>query len=137
MDIDRGRRRGDGAVDFFCAVCGRVAGTLRMAAAGEEVATGPLATTMQFEGATVRTSGFMYVITVVVGAESAERLWQVLSQDAPPTADVKDPDWELVPFFCKGCQRTYCRRHWDLSFNTITEYTHGTCPRGHRQLVDD
>ena len=48
-----------------------------------------------------------------------------------------------VPFYCPTCQRSYCYAHWqmekqwDENFPGWYDCTYGTCPRGHRRLIDD
>ena len=48
-----------------------------------------------------------------------------------------------APFYCPTCQRVYCREHWliipefDEDFPGWYDCAYGTCPQGHRRLIDD
>lgn len=54
-----------------------------------------------------------------------------------------NPLW--APFYCPECDRVYCRDHWrvELSFEDEPglpgwyDCAHGSCPAGHRRLIDD
>lgn len=47
---------------------------------------------------------------------------------------------ELVPFWCPGCDASYCGRHWitwDLFHDGFFDEKRGRCPAGHeRRLLD-
>ncbi len=50
---------------------------------------------------------------------------------------------EYAPFYCKDCIGVYCYKHmqfeeiWDEDYMTGgPDYWKGTCPQGHKQLVD-
>jgi hypothetical protein len=47
---------------------------------------------------------------------------------------------EWAPFYCPGCDACYCRDHWhaEMEFDEgFYDCTWGTCPRGHRRMIDD
>jgi hypothetical protein len=50
---------------------------------------------------------------------------------------------EWASFYCPTCHQAFCRAHWhfDVRYNDdFPEWydcTYGTCPVGHRRLVDD
>ena len=42
--------------------------------------------------------------------------------------------------YCPRCDKAYCRFHYDLSEEWdqgFYDCTYGTCPEGHRRIVDD
>ena len=45
---------------------------------------------------------------------------------------------EYAPFWCRTCQRSYCRDHWALEavFDPYFDYYRGSCPAGHRTMID-
>jgi hypothetical protein len=51
----------------------------------------------------------------------------------------RDP--EYVGFWCRRCEAAYCRVHWrdqEMRFDDgFFDDIRGTCPRGHRQTLDD
>jgi hypothetical protein len=56
-------------------------------------------------------------------------------------------EWEhdSASFYCPTCDATYCQTHWQIE--TVFEddpdmpgwydCTYGTCPQGHRRMIDD
>lgn len=55
-------------------------------------------------------------------------------------ATARDVNAEYVPFWCGRCRRVYCRSHWtiDVVFDEgFYDATYGTCPKRHRQKLDD
>ena len=45
-----------------------------------------------------------------------------------------------VDAYCPNCDRAYCKDHWDLEEEWdegFYDCTYGTCPEGHRRLLDD
>ena len=48
---------------------------------------------------------------------------------------------EYVHFWCPKCAATYCREHWYPIDPTMDEgfydATYGTCPKGHKVMLDD
>jgi hypothetical protein len=133
---DRAVRDDDGATAFLCAICGEVAGRLRVFGGGETVNAGPVVGPMRFKAPAANLSGFIGVITVVISRSTYAQLRRILSQERPLTLDVVRLARDLVPFFCRQCLRTYCRSHWDL-WEISTSTIIGYCPHRHRQLVDD
>ena len=50
----------------------------------------------------------------------------------------RDP--EFTPFWCPQCSCSYCDRHWarEVAFDDgFYDCTYGTCPAGHRRMLDD
>jgi hypothetical protein len=47
---------------------------------------------------------------------------------------------EFAPFWCAQCERVLCQAHWTTAVtfdDGFYDATYGTCPAGHRQLLDD
>jgi hypothetical protein len=40
------------------------------------------------------------------------RVEQVLTADQPDPAELHKIDWELAAYWCRDCQRCYCRDDW-------------------------
>jgi hypothetical protein len=73
-------------------------------------------------------------------AATYELVRGILSGRDPDPAALRRIDWELAPFYCPECGRNYCRADWDtvaLFDEGFYECTMGTCPGGHRHMVDD
>jgi hypothetical protein len=55
--------------------------------------------------------------------------------------DIRANDSDFVAFYCDECRQVYCDNCWRLGTPVFDEgfydYTLGTCPRGHEQIVDD
>lgn len=47
---------------------------------------------------------------------------------------------EYAPFWCRTCRRSYCRDHWrlDAEFDPPGQFDYytGSCPAGHRTMID-
>jgi hypothetical protein len=56
-------------------------------------------------------------------------------------AAARGRDADFVAFHCWECGKVYCERCWTLGAPVFDEgfydYTLGTCPEGHEQVVDD
>jgi len=134
-----GERTAGGGAQFTCAICGQLAGVIRLAPAGTPVDMGePMGTdTRQQDGASIRWLG---VVWKEIGPDAWARASQVLATTHPDPGALHAIDWELAPFWCRQCQQCYCRDHWlpivilDEGFYDCTE---GLCPAGHRQMLDD
>ena len=49
-------------------------------------------------------------------------------------------DFELAPFYCPACDRSYCGEHWsatDVFEDGVHDSIRGTCPEGHERLLED
>ena len=48
--------------------------------------------------------------------------------------------FDLTPFWCPACAASYCHRHWvteEVMDEGFYDCTYGTCPEGHRTMLDD
>lgn len=113
------------AAEFSCALCGVVAGRVA-------VVPSPLAPRNRL------------VLSVFAS------MWQEMSEDGYARAaaalhahDVRAlyaGDGEWAPFYCPACDRCYCRDHWAMAMEFdegFYDCTYGTCPEGHRRMIDD
>ena len=103
-----------GQAKHLCAVCGKAAGTLACAD-GE-----------------LRRVSFTSVLTqretpaVRAALGSARALYEL--------------DFELAPFYCPVCDRSYCGEHWsatDVFEDGVHDSIRGTCPEGHERMLED
>lgn len=82
---------------------------------------------------------FMGTLTKFGSAEALVALFEAIDQGDFATAASLDGDF--VAFHCGACEQVYCDRCWQLSppvfDDGFYDYTLGTCPRGHEQVVDD
>jgi hypothetical protein len=109
---------------FPCGLCEKPAATIRLAADGEIVI-----------------DGLVCRMTMNVAPERQPRVRAILE-----TLDVRglyalNDEW--ASFYCPSCGRSYCADHWQLDvrydddFSGWYDCTYGTCPMGHRRMVDD
>jgi hypothetical protein len=64
----------------------------------------------------------------------------ILDGEQPDPAELRRIDRALAPFYCLECEQTYCRADWNayvLFDEGFYDYTMGTCPAGHRHMLDD
>jgi len=65
---------------------------------------------------------------------------EVLARPDPDPGALRAIHWELAPFWCRHCQRSYCQDHWTTTVimdDGFYDSTDGICPAGHRQMLDD
>jgi hypothetical protein len=109
---------------FTCHLCGAVAATVTVTGEG-----------------TMQQAGFLGVMTQGIDPaayrEIAKALW------AGDAAHLHRLHVLWAPFYCPDCRKVYCRDHWrifppfDSDFPGWYDCAYGTCPEGHRHLVDD
>ena len=125
----------DAETSLACASCGAEAVRLRLFRAGglrEGVRVG--------EGAAgvLVASGFVGVVEMVVGAGAFAALREFLGRGDARRLHGLDPKY--APCFCRGCGKNYCAAHWRAEVvedEGFYDCTYGTCPAGHRQMIDD
>jgi hypothetical protein len=86
-------------------------------------------------------AGFGGLGWTALGPESFAALLRALAAATPPSAEaLRAISPLLAPFFCEPCGASYCYAHWspeDVMDEGFYDCTRGTCPNGHRQLIDD
>lgn len=117
-----------------------MAGVVRAVPAGIEVDMGPLVgrRTCDSDGIVVDYFGG----TAWLAADSAlfEQARNVLAGEVPDPAAIKRIKWDMAPFYCPDCEANYCYADWhpvvilDEGFYDKTE---GTCPVGHKHVIED
>lgn len=53
---------------------------------------------------------------------------------------LEDERYDGLDFYCPECDQLFCEDHWDLEpyFDEgFYDFTEGTCPKGHKRIVDD
>lgn len=109
---------------FHCATCNTVAATLQLTDDNQFIQ-----------------SGFMGNSCEGVSGRLAILLARALRQQNIGNIYKLNGLW--APFYCPTCQATYCNQHWlkevqfDDDFAGWYDCTYGTCPAGHRRIVDD
>lgn len=139
-----GQRAGAGAAAFSCTACGEVAAVVMAKAAGEPVNGGPHIGMLSesFLGGRdwLVVEHFVGTHTWPVEPATFTAVTAALAADPPDAAVLRRIDWELAPFLCRTCDRVYCWEHWHpvQEFDEMFyDCTRGTCPSGHRQMIDD
>jgi len=122
---------------FCCDFCGEPAATVEMVPQGvphpdalaSETAAGTLVLC------------FFGRISEVVGPDRYLALQAALAAGGPRALYDLDRFW--APFYCPECDRCYCIEHWqvetvfDSDFAGWYDCSYGTCPQGHRRMIDD
>ena len=114
---------------YNCSVC------------GTEAAAVALVEQKKADGTTqwwIRISGFIGVVSEVVAGSAVDAFRRYLkSGDAALLPE------RFAPFYCRQCSKCYCMDHWvcevrfDDDFDDFYDCTCGTCPEGHRKMIDD
>ena len=42
--------------------------------------------------------------------------------------------------YCPDCDKIYCRKHYNVNViwdDGYYDYSEGTCPKGHKRIIDD
>lgn len=114
---------------FRCQVCISVAATVELKAAPDN-SKGMLII-----------EGFLGNSTETIKGRTIQLVHQALSAHDARLLYSIDRLW--APFYCPQCERVYCVKHWiivpvfDDDFPGWYDSSYGTCPKGHRRLVDD
>ncbi len=84
-------------------------------------------------------SEFMGLVTKFGEFKQLMALFDAVRRGNYAAARAADPDF--VAFHCLACNRVYCEQCWAIGAPVFDEgfydYTAGTCPAGHEQVVDD
>jgi hypothetical protein len=125
---------------FSCAVCGGIAGLVRLAAAATVVDMGPPIGDQEHQADGVVISHWIGTVWKAAAPATYAQVRDVLSASQPDTGAPHRIDWELAPFCCRACQQNYCREHWEcivIMDEGFYDRSDGICPAGHRQVIDD
>ena len=135
-----GARTAHGAASFRCAACGEVAGVVRVARAGPPVDIGPPVGRANPERDGLVVDYFLGTTWLAAGAATLDAVQAVIDEGEADPVSLRQLNWELAPFYCPDCELNYCRADWSTEVRTddgFYDCTMGTCPNGHRHMVDD
>jgi hypothetical protein len=135
-----GERTPDGAARFACAACGDLAALVRLVRAGAAVDAGPPIGEQVHQADGVVIDGFPGSCWQETDGPTWTRIQEIFTASRPDPGALHAINWELAPFWCRRCHRSYCNRHWDrimIMDEGFYDYTDGWCPAGHRQMLDD
>jgi predicted RNA-binding Zn-ribbon protein involved in translation (DUF1610 family) len=135
-----GQRVGEGAASFRCAACGEVAAAVKAVPADVPVDMGPPLGSQSPQRNGLVVDYFCGTVWMAAGPGTYAAVHAILNAEQPDPAALRRIDWELAPFYCPECELTYCRADWDtyvLYDEGFYDCTMGTCPAGHRHMVDD
>ncbi len=145
--MPRSASKGSGVVahTFACALCAAEAETVTLVPAGVAqrfggspypmvMARPPRAGAITFNDGTSM---------VVLDPEPFALVRQALERGDAAALHAAQPLW--VVRYCPECGRHYCKRHWKLQVTippwgdsySMDFVTYGTCPAGHRRVVDE
>ena len=115
---------------FRCSVCGEKAATLELTARPDPAAA-------------------QLVLRDFVWTRSAEAVKPEVVPDlehalnAVNVRDLYTLNQLWAPFYCPECDSSYCLQHWQVTrtfdgdFPGWYDCSYGTCPEGHRRMIDD
>jgi hypothetical protein len=70
-----------------------------------------------------------------------EKAAAIVDEARTGIAALAQREFDLVGFFCRQCDKIYCARCWAIGppefDDGFYDCTHGTCPAGHVQMLDD
>ena len=115
-----------------CDACGHPAGRVELQRDAVKSATGAPGSSL---AAVVVTSLMGRFVSPVGPAQASEVADAVASLDAAALHRL-----DFAPFWCRGCEKPYCSRHWTTEVimdEGFYDCTYGTCPLGHRSMIDD
>ena len=117
-------------VTVFCARCGAIAAEFSLHAAAAERM--PSRHGLQRIG---------FIGEVTKFGEGAQLRSMLEAIRAAEYAAARRVDADFIAFHCKECDRCYCKQCWQIGPPEFDEgfydCTHGICPQGHEQIVDD
>lgn len=116
-----------------CAQCGRAAAELALLPKG--TVSGGAASTRD----RVERTDFIGTLTRFGDPRELTQLFEAVC--AGDYSAARSIDLDFVAFQCRACDAAYCDACWQLGAPVFDEgfydYTPGTCPAGHEQVVDD
>jgi len=135
-----GRRIGEAAASFRCAACGQVAAVVKAVPADVPTDMGPPLGPRSQRRDGIVVEGFGGTAWKLAELATYTSVRAILEGEKPDPAELRRVDWELAPFYCPDCELAYCIADWhtyDVFDEGFYDCTMGTCPAGHRHVVDD
>src|SRR5581483_7126353 len=135
-----GQPVGEAAATFRCGACGEVAAVVKAVPAGAMANMGPPLGLQRQDRDGIVVDYFFGTAWKLADPATYGDVREILSGEAPDPAALRQIDWELAPFYCPECGQNYCRADWRtdvLSDEGFYDRTMGTCPSGHKHIVDD
>lgn len=114
-----------------CSVCGEVAASFKVGPRWPATKTDELA--LHYEGTTKSTQ---------LGLEQSKAIIENLAQGhiAAVNSLLEERMQGGLDAYCPTCDKVYCREHYDVEEEWdegFYDCSYGTCPEGHRRLIDD
>src|SRR5262245_22207079 len=125
---------------FRCASCREVAAVVKTVRTGMPVDMGPPLGHRASDADGVVVDYFGGTLWLAVPPSKLAAIDELLAGDAPDPVALRRIDWQLAPFCCTDCEVCYCHADWNpvvVMDGEFYDYTVGTCPAGHRQMLDD
>lgn len=125
------------AATFDCSVCGEAAANVAIF----RVKAGRTSSMLESAHTKVVVSGFLWGYASWTERSDPHALVKAVNSGS--ASAVYDLDEEWAPFYCPECDRSYCKNHWfvniefDDDFPGWYDCAYGTCPEGHRRMIDD
>jgi hypothetical protein len=135
-----GQPVGEAAASFRCGACGEVAAVVKAVPAGEPADMGPPLGLQRQRHDGIVLDYFLGTAWKLADAATFADVREILSGQAPDPAALRRIDWELAPFYCPECGQNYCRADWHtevIAGEGFYDHTMGTCPGGHKHMIDD
>lgn len=135
-----GERTPSGAASFRCAECGELAGLVRVARAGSAVDLGPPLGRGPASGDGLVVDYFLGTAWMAAAAGALDAVQAAIDAGGTDPLTLRSLHPELAPFYCPDCALNYCAADWHTEVvldDGFYDSTVGTCPNGHRHLVDD
>jgi hypothetical protein len=134
-----GERTADGAASFSCAACGEAAGVVRTARAGALIDLGPMAGRHDLGRDGFVIDYFLGTVWFAADPAAVNAAQALLDAGCADPAVLRRIGRDLVPFYCPDCELNYCGGDWQAEVlwdEGFYDRTVGTCPHGHRHLLD-
>lgn len=118
-------------VSFKCRECQSLAASMELSSLPNQ----------SEQQALLTTTGFIGLVKEVVFGDKLQNIYEIFRAGKPQ--ELFDLESMLIPFYCPICKASYCYKHWnvlevfDSDFDGWYDCSYGTCPKGHKRLVDD
>jgi hypothetical protein len=117
--------------EYLCRACSAIAGQAEL-----KIYT-------DYDEATLIVSGIVNRVTTWVGTDHIPHVADFLTRG--DAAALFKWEHDSASFYCPTCNSVYCQSHWriETKFDDEPELpgwydcTYGTCPQGHRRMIDD